>query len=174
MTPYHPQGNGLVERTNRTIKGILQGFCKTLDADRWDETLPLCMLAYRASYHSTTEYSPAFLTLGRELRLPVEIAVPSLPNAADTTLAYTRDLEERLQQAFQHVREHAGRMQEQQKRVYDREIHGNAYNVGDRVWLHRPRPPQGTSTKFHPPWQSPYEVVYQRSPTVYTIRKIGS
>ncbi|VDP93785.1 unnamed protein product [Echinostoma caproni] len=111
------------------------------------------MLAYRASYHSTTGYSPAFLTLGRELCLPVEIVVQLLPNPADTTPAYTRDFEERLQQVFQHVREHAGRVQEQQKRVYDREIHGNAHNVEDRIWLPRPRPPQGTSTKFHPPWQ---------------------
>ncbi|VDP23695.1 unnamed protein product [Echinostoma caproni] len=53
-TPYHPPGNGPAESTNRTIKGILQGFCETLDLDRWDETLPLCILAYCASYHGTT------------------------------------------------------------------------------------------------------------------------
>ncbi|VDP93670.1 unnamed protein product [Echinostoma caproni] len=90
------------------------------------------MLTYRASYDSTTGYSPVFLTLGRELRLPLEIPVPSLPTSADTTLAYTQDLKEHLQLAFQNVQKHTDRMQEQQKRVYGRKILGNAYNVEDR------------------------------------------
>ncbi|KAF8566485.1 hypothetical protein P879_03694, partial [Paragonimus westermani] len=57
-TPYHPQGNGLAERTNRTTKALVQSFPERHQADRWDELLPRCMLAYRSPIHTTIHYTP--------------------------------------------------------------------------------------------------------------------
>ncbi|CAH8866152.1 unnamed protein product [Trichobilharzia szidati] len=91
-TPYHPQGNGLVERTNRTIKHLLRAFLHNAPENTWDDALPQCLLAYRSSVHSSTGFSPALLLFGRELRLPVEIRRPLLPYEKIDLIPYVRNL----------------------------------------------------------------------------------
>ncbi|TPP39657.1 Retrovirus Pol polyprotein from transposon [Fasciola gigantica] len=103
-TPYHLQSNGLMECTNRTIEVLLQSFVDNTRTDHWDELLPMCMIAYRASCHGTTEFSPAFLTLGRELRLPMELLTSIIPDNAVTTMGHTQQLHRRMQEAFRVVR----------------------------------------------------------------------
>ncbi|GAA48974.1 pro-Pol polyprotein, partial [Clonorchis sinensis] len=91
-TPYHPEGNGLVERTNRTIKKILTTFVDRYEGERWDEHIPLCMLAYRAATHESTGYAPAFLQLGHDLRLPSDADTPVVPADLVGSNEYARSL----------------------------------------------------------------------------------
>ncbi|KAA3670915.1 uncharacterized protein DEA37_0004111 [Paragonimus westermani] len=68
------ESNGMVERTDRTVMTILRAFIERHQSDRWDEILQQCLLAYRAAVHSSTGYMPSLLTLGHEVRLPIEVA----------------------------------------------------------------------------------------------------
>ena len=45
--------------------------------NQWDEYLPYVMLAYRASVHESTGFSPNMLMLGRELQIPIRTVVPT-------------------------------------------------------------------------------------------------
>ncbi|KAA3672586.1 uncharacterized protein DEA37_0008453, partial [Paragonimus westermani] len=96
----YSQGNGLVGRTNRTTKGLPQSFLKRHQADRWDELLPRSMLAYRASIHTTTRCTPAYLTFGRELRLPSKVLSPIPPPEALSLPDYVKNPPENLRTAF--------------------------------------------------------------------------
>jgi transposase InsO family protein len=64
--PLHPQSDGMVERSVKTIEEHLRKVFASNQRD-WDEKLPLFLLAYRASTHDTTGLTPANLVFGREL-----------------------------------------------------------------------------------------------------------
>ncbi|BHF62235.1 hypothetical protein SprV_0200521600 [Sparganum proliferum] len=169
-TPYHPEGNGLVERTNRTIKRILSAFVDRESSDAWDEHLPQCLLAYRTAVHDSTGFSPALLQLGHELRLPADIHSPLIPAESLSMGEYTRALKERLVTVYRLAAGNIQMAQQHQKTCYDRHRAGPEYHVGDSVLLFRPRPPLGAAAKFHRPWQGPYIIVCQPFPDTFVLR----
>ena len=71
-TAYHPQGDGLVERMNRTLVESLSKYVDTNQKD-WDKWIATVLFAYRTSAQSSTGYSPYELLFGRTARLPVDI-----------------------------------------------------------------------------------------------------
>ena len=63
-TPYHPSGNGLTERTNRTLTNML----KTLESSEksnWARHLDKLSFAYNVTVNKTIGFSPYFLMFGR-------------------------------------------------------------------------------------------------------------
>ncbi|KAF4527953.1 hypothetical protein B566_EDAN014126 [Ephemera danica] len=71
-TPYyHPQANN-TERANRVIKTCIAIFCSD-NQQKWDENINEILFALRTAKQESTKFSPAYLMLGRELRLPTDI-----------------------------------------------------------------------------------------------------
>ena len=70
-TAYHPQGDGLVERFNRTLADMLSKTVEKSGRD-WDECLPYVLFAYRSSMQESTRESPFHLLYGRDPCLPSE------------------------------------------------------------------------------------------------------
>ena len=71
-TSYHPQSDGLVERYNRTLQGMLSLFVEENQRD-WDEYVAVLCMAYRASPQESTNVTPNMMMLGHEVNLPVDI-----------------------------------------------------------------------------------------------------
>ena len=61
-TPYLPQLDGLVKWMNRTLLMMLS--IRAQEEERWDELLPELLMAYRASFHDTTKFTPFYLMFG--------------------------------------------------------------------------------------------------------------
>ena len=99
---YHPQANGGVERFNATLKNGVRAHLAQGCA--FEEALNQTLLHYRASQHSTTLVSPAFLMLGRELELPLHrlrapngnVPKPSLTQIRETVAARQRETKDRV------------------------------------------------------------------------------
>lgn len=74
---YHPQSNGLDERTNQTISHALLKLIN-INQDDWDEFLDCVLFSYRTSVHASTNYTPFYLMYGRDPVLPIELMVRQL------------------------------------------------------------------------------------------------
>ena len=72
-TIYHPAGNGMPERFNRTLISMLG----TLEVDKkknWKQYIESSVQAYNSIKHERTGYPPNMLLFGRAPKLPVDIA----------------------------------------------------------------------------------------------------
>ncbi|KAI8574962.1 hypothetical protein K450DRAFT_276045 [Umbelopsis ramanniana AG] len=78
-TAYRPQTNGLVERMNQTV---VQAFNKIVrdkdDKLNWDKNLNAALLAIRTTQNDTTNFSPAMMLYGVEMRTPSTWPPPDL------------------------------------------------------------------------------------------------
>ena len=76
-TPYHPQTNGLVERSCQMIMQMIRKLGEAKKAD-WLSHLAEIAHAYNATCFTVTGYSPHYLIFGWRFRLPVNIYFPSI------------------------------------------------------------------------------------------------
>lgn len=77
-TPYHPAGNGRVERVNQTLVRNTKYV-----AHQGADHLPELLKTYNNTVHSATEFAPSYLMFGRHLRLPVDVCLGTI-NARPT------------------------------------------------------------------------------------------
>ena len=69
-TPYHPMGNGMVERINQTLNKMLSTLEEKQRED-WKSYESTLVHAYNATRHDSTGYTPFFLMFGRHPRLAI-------------------------------------------------------------------------------------------------------
>ena len=117
-TFYKASTNAAIERFHRTLNSMIGKIVNEKQTD-WDLLLPYVMAAYRSSRHDSTAYSPNFLTLGREVRAPVDIVLGTGPmDTAESYDGFVEDVQVRMRTAFDLVRQHIGEAAQRNKRYY--------------------------------------------------------
>jgi len=168
-TPYHPQGDGLVERANRTIQNMLTTATNG-QANEWENCLPKVCLAYNTSKHASTGYTPFYLMFGRQPHMPLDIIYGVPPDHTQEHCQYVVNLRKTMESAYCLARRNVQTAAYRQKENYDLKVHGDKFKPGELVWLCNPVVPKGNSKKLHSPWVGPYKVVKCLSDTVYRIQ----
>jgi len=161
---YHPQANGLVERTNRVVKSALTSLV-TRNPRTWHQFVSEVRLQINSAIHRTTGEQPLYLLTGRHANFQV-----GLTNQA--VFMENINLQERLREA----RNAAIAASKEARATYGRYYHrGKNANfkpdLGTLVWYYEQR--QGGSL---PPlsgkWRGPARVVSILGPVTIQIRDI--
>ncbi|MCO5586505.1 hypothetical protein L7F22_040445 [Adiantum nelumboides] len=76
-TPYYPQSNGLVEKANGIIAGIIRKMVES-KPKRWDNFLDGAIWAYRTTYRDATQFTPFHLVYEQEALQPIELNIPTI------------------------------------------------------------------------------------------------
>jgi transposase len=135
--PYSPQCNP-VERTNRTIKGMIRRYCEN-NHKHWDKYIEQLIFAWNTSVHTSTGYTPSFLVSGREPILPSSLHYEShdskLVGQCDTKdlPLFIKNKLRVLQCAYETVRAKLKKSSEVQKKSYDLRRRPMHFKVGEKV-----------------------------------------
>ena len=170
-TPLRPQSDGMVERMNRTIITQLAIFTNEHQSD-WDTFLPLLAMCYRSGIHKTTNYTPARLMLGRELRLPVDLVYGRPPGGEEqlSPPAYIAQLTDQMRTVHNFARENINDASTSMKTRYDLREQGILYSIGDLVWFANPKRKKKLSPKLQNLWDGPYTVMQKLNDVIYKIQ----
>ena len=156
-TAYHPQGNGMVERFNRTLLQLLRSYVEKLSD--WERYLHLVLYAYRTSTHSSTGFSPFLLMYGRSPAM-----TPFSQATAFDTTSYPAYLRAKLAELKDFLDSNLATAAAQQKSSYDQHTFSRSFEVGDEVWLSVMR-----AGKLDPRWEGRWKVKTIKSPVTIEI-----
>ena len=160
---YHPAGNGLVERFNRTLADMLRKYVSGAYAD-WDRYLPFVTAAYRATVHPATGYTPNYLMLGREVTMPVDLSLPSVISGDADVTVYAAEMKNRLLSCYETARLALKKSAVTVRKYHDTRVNEKAYIPGDIVFRKEPR-----DHKLCSPWSGPFVIIRAACPSLYII-----
>lgn len=136
-SPYHPQSNGALERSHRSLGDYLRSYA-TQDPDNWDKWLEYATFCYNTTPHSSTNFTPCEILFGFKAEIPSSLtgAIEPVYNYDD----YVIELKARLQNCYAIVRQNQIEAKENSKIRYDK---GTCYG-----WCILYHPTQSISTRF--------------------------
>ena len=164
---YRPQGNGLNERTNRTMQQILKTLKLTNSESEWDSLLPLVMIIHNANKSSSTEYSPHEVIFGRFPRMPLDMLCGTLPVEDHTQHEYVMKMKRNLQEIGKQALNNQERATMLQKKNHDAKTRVNHYEVGEFLFV---ASTTNVDKKLAPIWNGPYEVLQTDNHPIIWIR----
>lgn len=146
------------------------------DHKEWDVYLPQFKFAINTSRHETTQFTPAYLNYGREIRPPgslqqrVDNQVPAQPIPPGEELAQEV---QKLQELYQVVRVRLAEGYHRQRRPYDLRHRPFRPQVGQMVYRrqhHLSDAVRNFSAKLAPKYDGPFKIHSVISPNVVMLQ----
>jgi hypothetical protein len=136
-TSYYPQGNGLVESSNKSLIRIIKKLLEDTKKN-WDSKLKYALWADRVTIKRSTGNSPFKLVNGAEPIFPIQLTLPVAKflqeeqDEEDVMAQRITDLAE-VHQIREQLVEKAAAHQKKIKEAFDKKAKTNNFQVGDLV-----------------------------------------
>ena len=134
-TSCHPQGDGKIERFNRTLLSML---CTLPEAykSHWRDHLPKLVHAYNCTRHEATGFSPFALLFRRSLRLPTDLLFGiGMKQPSKNYPSYVTQWRNAMQEAYRISASKSSKSASQAKLQPDKKAHSTTLPAGDRVLI---------------------------------------
>ena len=121
-SPYHPQTQGAVERSQQTIKSVLRKFSEEFQG-AWDSDLPFLLISMRDAVSDSTGLTPYELVFSHQVRGPLHVVRDKLLGSTSDNvnlLELVGDLKLKLLKLRQLAVENVVRSKARSKVWYDR------------------------------------------------------
>eukprot|EP00253_Pinus_taeda_P003715 PITA_03715 len=174
---YYPQGNGLVESSNKSLINIIK---KLLEENKknWHRKLTNALWEDRLSTKKSIGMSPYELVYGMEARFPSSLGIPTIKLLQEIQ-AKPNEIQRRvnqtihLQQTREQVYDRAQMLQEKLKKMFDKKAKAEDFQVGSKVlrWDSR-REDKGKHAKFDFLWKGPYIISAVQGNNTYFLKSL--
>ncbi|GFW06519.1 retrovirus-related Pol polyprotein from transposon 17.6 [Trichonephila clavipes] len=142
-TPYHQEGNRLIERWNQTLKNTLHHIVRE-EGKSWHRHILFLLWAYREVVNATTGMPPFLLMYGRDLKGLLSILKSiwtgnTLPmNMKRSVESYLKKLKEKLEVANPKAKLTSDVQQGNYAKYYDSQKKHQEFAPGDQVLVLAP------------------------------------
>jgi len=150
-SPFHPQTNGSLERSHRTLTEYLRHYVDK-KLNNWDEYLPYAFFVYNSTEHTSTGYQPYALLYGKKLEIPIKLSHEPEPRYNYDNYYY--DLKQKMQEAHKLARQNLIKSKIKSKQHYDSNENPIEIHVKDQILLRD----KTQKNKLNPLWIGPFEV----------------
>jgi len=159
---YHPQSNGMIERTNRVVKDALAMLAEK-EPRRWPKYLFTVRLGLNSSIHRSTNEQPLFLLLGRHMHFPL-----TNTNLIEFDHVEASEFQESMRKARDLATETAKRAQETWARQYNKGSRVTfSPTIGSLVM--RRIPPSVRDGPLGSRWVGPCRIVRKLGPVAFLL-----
>eukprot|EP00253_Pinus_taeda_P006502 PITA_06502 len=176
-TAYYPQGNGLVESSNKSLVNMIK---KVLEENKknWHKKLVNALWADRLTTKRSIGVSPYELVYGLEAKFPSSLGIPVMKLLQESQ-AEPNDMQRRvnqiicLQQTRDQVYNRVQILQDKLKKAFDRRTKAEDFNMGDKVlkWDSR-RENKGKHAKFDSLWRGPFLIQAVQGNNTYFLKNL--
>lgn len=162
----HPQSNGNVENSNKTIKKRLAKALIEGNVE-WDLLLPRITFSINTQVHHTTKFAPSYLVYGRHLLYPVDRCLP-VQEIQETRTPIEKQKDREMAVAL--ANRNTNTEQERRKEAYEAEHPIQKFKKGDLV-LYNCRVNK-VGGKFDKIRDGPYKIVKITGENSYIIHRV--
>ncbi|CAA7043816.1 unnamed protein product [Microthlaspi erraticum] len=165
-TAYHPQTDGQLERTIRTLEDLLRA-CVLDWGGKWKDYLPLAEFSYNNSFQASIGMSPYEALYGRPCRTPLcwtQVGERSL---------FGRDFVEETTERIRVLKLKMKEAQDRQKSYADKHRRELEFQVGDLVYLKlitfKGKDKAAATGKLKPRYMGPYKILERIGLVAYKL-----
>jgi hypothetical protein len=169
VTPYRPQANGLVERTNSKILNVLRIYVNE-HFDNWDIMLPEVAASINSAYNVSINENPHFALYGYDKRSPYQwieydTKVAPIYNYSD----YSTVIQNRATKTFKFLKERLQKSTDDYIKTQHKHAKQREMFVNQRCFV-KYIPTINENKKLAKKWDGPYIIAKKLSKHVYEVK----
>jgi len=138
--------------------------------DRWPDLLGTVALAYNATVHTSTGYSPheLFCSFAPSCPLDAMVSTPASDSVSNVD-EFALQAFERLQEAASFVRDYTGRQMSRMKKYFDSSVKPVRFADGEKVLVYNPKKKRDRFAKWAMSWLGPVVVQQKLNESNYVV-----